>query len=102
MDHNDAERDDVVVILQETPGISFDDAVNQLRLHGLDVSDSDPANGEVEGTIDADKTKSLKSLPFVNYVRKVFEYTADFPPGDPRNMDPAEDSELPDVDDAGA
>jgi hypothetical protein len=71
--------------------MSFKDVVARLQSEGLSVSDTDEPNGVVEGTLESAKAKGLEKLPFVKYVRSVFNYTADFPPGDPRNMDPADD-----------
>jgi hypothetical protein len=91
MEHQDAELSDVVVVIEEEPGMSFKDVVARLQSEGLSVSDTDEPNGVVEGTLESAKAKGLEKLPFVKYVRCVFNYTADFPPGDPRNMDPADD-----------
>jgi len=102
MAHQDAELSDVVVVLVEEPGMTAEDAANQLRDLGLAVSDVDEANGVVEGTIETAKIKSLKQLEFVKYVRDVFNYLADYPPGDPRNLDRDEDELDSEADDAGA
>ncbi len=56
----------------------------------------------MEGTIETIKVKSLQTLEFVKYVRTVFNYIADYPPGDPRNLDPDEDELGSEADDAGA
>jgi hypothetical protein len=103
VNHQDAELSDVVVILAPMPAANFQDAVQRLQSQGLEVSHLDPDNAMIEGVIAADKLKSLRQLPFVKYVRKVFEYTADYPSGDPRDLDASSPppQDLPDVDDAG-
>ncbi len=85
------ERSSVFVILAVEPGRSFEDAFVKLQSAGLCVVSTDDQEGIIEGTIECGKAKSLKSLEFVKYVREVFNYTADFPPGDPRDLDGAED-----------
>jgi hypothetical protein len=41
----------------------------------------------VEGTIDASLVHDLEKLDCVEYVRTVFTYNANYPPGDPRDRD---------------
>ena len=40
-----------------------------------------------EGTVDASKIHQIDDFPGVAYVRSVFTYIADYPPGDPRDLD---------------
>jgi hypothetical protein len=107
MNHHDADLSDVVVVLEPEMGISFDQAVANLKQQGLSVTDTDVENDVVEGTIETTKVKPLEKLACVKYVRSVFNYTADFPTGDPRNLDKDEDgdadadADADDVDDAG-
>ena len=102
MAHQDAELSDVFVVLVDEPGMTARDAANKLRDLGLAVSGVDEPNGVVEGTIETAKIKSLKQLDFVKHVRSVFNYIADYPPGDPRNLDPEDDDLKSEADDAGA
>jgi hypothetical protein len=102
MAHQDAELSDVVVVLVDEPGMTTEDAASKLRDLGLTVSDVDEANGVVEGTIETAKIKALIQLEFVKYVRNVFNYIADHPPGDPRNLDRNQDVLGSEADDAGA
>jgi hypothetical protein len=102
MEHQDEELSDVVVIIVDEPGMTTQAAAEKLKSAGLAVSDVDEANGAVEGTIETAKVKSLEKLEFVKYVRTVFNYVADYPPGDPRNLDPDGDELGPEADDAGA
>jgi len=103
MNHQDEELSDVMVVLVDEPGMTAADAAVKLKDLGLAVTDIDEANCVIEGTIETAKIKSLQTLQFVKYVRDVFNYVADFPPGDPRNLDPDDDDETEgEVDDAGA
>ncbi|MGD0766799.1 MAG: hypothetical protein ABSB42_01100 [Tepidisphaeraceae bacterium] len=102
MAHQDAELSDVVVVLVDEPGMTTQDAANKLRNLGLAVSDFDEADGVVQGTIETERIRSLEQLEFVKHVRNVFNYIADYPTGDPRNLDKDEDDLDSQADDAGA
>jgi hypothetical protein len=95
MSHHEADLIDVMVVLSEELQITLDEAVIQLKLQGLEVCDIDPINGVIEGTIESGKIAAISLLPCAKYVRKVFEYTADYPIGDPRNTDSDEEEDLP-------
>jgi hypothetical protein len=102
MGHDDAELSEVTVVLADDPGMSAKDAAAKLAEAGLAVSDVDESNGVVEGTIETAKITLLKKLEFVKYIRDVFNYVADYPPGDPRNLDIVQDDLPSEADDAGA
>lgn len=104
MDHQDAELSDVFIVLVDEPGMTVQDAAKKLGGLGLLVTDVDESDGVVEGTIETAKIAALKKLPFVKYVRDVFKFIADYPPGDPRNLDKDEDQDdlKSEADDAGA
>jgi hypothetical protein len=84
---SDATYSEVVVVLEELSTEQTAQCVEQLKAAGLDVSNVNDEQSLVEGTIDASKTHGLKSVPNVRYVRTVFSYDANFPPGDPRDRD---------------
>jgi len=63
------------------------DALRMLRDTGLQVLRTDGAKSVVEGTIDAARVHDLEKLDCVEYVRTVFTYDANYPPGDPRDRD---------------
>ena len=78
---------EVVVMLEELTTEQTNDVVERLRVVGLEVSRVDDDLSVVEGTIDASRTHDLKSVTHVRYVRSVFTYLANYPPGDPRDRD---------------
>jgi hypothetical protein len=102
MDHHDADISDVIIILHEEMGGTLDDALLKLMEWCISIGEVDRDEGAVQATVESTKLKTLEQLSFVKYVRRVFEYTADFPPGDPRNLDPDSEDSDGDVDDAGA
>jgi hypothetical protein len=93
MEHQDAEIADVVVILSDPLSLPIGEATEKLKAAGMSVTDVDADNGAIEGTLTADQIKAVQAMPFVKYVRKVFEYTADYPVGDGRNQDSDDESE---------
>jgi hypothetical protein len=102
MGHEDAELSEVIVVLVDEPGTTTQDAAKKLAELGLAVSDIDESDGVVSGTIETAKLAQVKKLEFVKYIREVFNYVADYPPGDPRNLDAVKDDLPSEADDAGA
>jgi hypothetical protein len=102
MAHEDAELSDVEVVLADDVKLNVAEAAEEMKKVGLFVEDTDEENRVVEGTIEEAKVGDLKKLPFVKYVRIVFTYIADYPPGDPRNLDGDDDELSSEADDAGA
>jgi hypothetical protein len=78
---------DVVVMLDELTTEQTNQVVERLKAAGLDVSRVDDDLSVVEGTIEAARAHDLKNIENVRYVRSVFTYVADYPPGDPRDRD---------------
>src|SRR5947209_7633241 len=94
MNHRDAELSDVVVVLQDLEDQEANQVVTKLKSAGLDVSSVNKDNGTIEGSCETAKVHDLKHVPGVSYVRSVMTYTADYPPGDPRDKDgPEQDFE---------
>lgn len=87
MNHHDAEIADVVLVLDCQGQGAIDDAMAGLKAIGLEIVDTNPDEGVIEGSIEAAKVHDLKTISGVSYVRSVFTYTADFPKGDPRDKD---------------
>jgi hypothetical protein len=78
---------DVVVMLDALTTEQTQEVVDRLRAAGLEVSKVNDDQSIVEGTIEASRAHDLGHLPHVRYVRSVFTYLADYPPGDPRDRD---------------
>jgi hypothetical protein len=90
----DAEVSDVVIVLNQDCAEKLDETVSALKKMGMEVEQTDADNGVVEGTIAAGKVAEVRKWPCVQYVRVEFTYVADYPPGDPRNLDPPGATEL--------
>ena len=102
MSHDDAELTEVIVVLEDEPGMTARDAAKKLVELGLAVSEILEAVGVVSGTILTANLPAIRKLEFVKYIRDVFKYIADYPPGDSRNLDNVEDDLPAEADDAGA
>ncbi len=93
MNHQDAEITDVVVVIGCPDGVKFASVVESLKAAGLSVDSIDAENDVVEGSIESTRVHDLKKVECVRYVRPVFSYVADYPPGDPRDKDGPEASD---------
>ena len=83
----DAIISDIVVVLDKAYEDRLADAVAMLKSMGMEIRSADDDNSVVEGTIDESRVHDIEKLKCVDYVRKVFTYYANFPPGDPRDRD---------------
>lgn len=92
MNHHDAEISDVVVVLSDLDEQQTKAVLDQLKAAGLQISSMDQDTGTIEGSVDAGKVGELKKIKGVSYVRSVMTYTADYPPGDPRDLDGKEET----------
>lgn len=90
MNHHDAEIADVVLVLDCQGQEAVDRAMAGLKAIGLEIVDTNPDEGVIEGSIEAAKVHDLKTVAGVSYVRSVFTYTAEFPKGDTGDQDPDE------------
>jgi hypothetical protein len=84
----DAIISDITVVLDAryAEDAKTDEAVAELKKHGMTVDNVDYSNSTVEGTCPQDKVHHLQQLDAVDYVRTTFTYYADYPSTDPRNV----------------
>jgi hypothetical protein len=83
----DANITEIIVILDKAWENNLAGAVEMLTKAGMSIDKADDDNSVVEGEIETPKLHDLEKLPCVDYVRKVFSYDANYPPGDPRDRD---------------
>ena len=83
----DANISDIVVVLDKRWENDLNGALEHLKKCGMEVGNADDDNSVVEGQIETYKVHDLEKLECVDYVRKVFSYDANYPPGDPRDRD---------------
>jgi hypothetical protein len=85
--YQDAFISDIIATIDETPERPFDKTVEDLKAAGVQINDACKDRCMIEGTVDSGKVHQIDSMPGVEYVRTVFTYVADYPPGDPRDLD---------------
>jgi len=78
---------ELIVILDKGWENDLAGAVKMLADAGMRITKADDDNSVIEGEINSEHLHALERLPCVDYVRKVFTYHANFPPGDPRDRD---------------
>ncbi len=83
----DATYAEILVILDVAFEERINDAVEMLKAAGMSVDSADDDSSVVGGQVDVAQLHTLEHLACVDYVRKVFTYDANFPPGDPRDRD---------------
>lgn len=83
----DANISEIVVVLDKRWEENMEEAVVMLRQVGVQITDADDQNSVVNGCIDSARLAELEGLECVDYVRRVFSYDANYPPGDPRDRD---------------
>jgi hypothetical protein len=83
----DAVISEIVVILDKAYEDRLKEAMQILQDAGMKIRSADDDNSVIEGEIEESKVHALEKLPAVDYVRKVFTYYANYPPGDPRDVD---------------
>ena len=83
----DAYVSEIIAVVDEKHADDLDKVVEQLKALGVDVSNVNDDEHVVEGTVESDKLKAVGKVPGVEYVRTVFTYAANYPPGDPRDRD---------------
>jgi len=86
-DHQDGYCSEVIVVVESSDDKTFDDVLSRAKNVGLEVREVRRDEHVFEGTIDSAKLVDLDKLPGVDYVRSVFTYVCDYPPGDPRDKD---------------
>ena len=91
MNHMDAERAEVVVMLDELKDDELEQVLKDLQALGMEVYKVDRDEDLIDGSVDTSRLADLKGVAHVRYVRNVLTYTVDYPAGDPRDRDGPED-----------
>jgi hypothetical protein len=81
----DAIVSEVVVTLDKRWENDLDGALRMLKDAGVEVWAADDDRSVVEGAVEQHRVHDLHKLDCVEYVRTVFTYHADYPPGHARD-----------------
>jgi hypothetical protein len=83
----DAQMSDVIVVLDKAYENDLAGAVAKLKNCGMQIVNTNDDTSVVEGQIETYRIHDLEQLDCVDYVRKFFTWSANYPPGDPRDRD---------------
>jgi hypothetical protein len=83
----DAYVSEIIAVVDDKHSNDLNKVVEQLKSAGVDVSNVNNDECVIEGTVESQKLKEVAKVPGVEYVRTVFTYAANYPPGDPRDRD---------------
>lgn len=89
-EHRDASMSDVTIVLDVRYGDKMAEVTDELKKLGVQVSETDDDQGVVAGTVETFRITDVQKLDCVDYVRVEFTYIADYPTGDPRDLDQEE------------
>jgi hypothetical protein len=78
---------DIVAVVDEKHSDDLDKVVEQLKACGVEISNVNNDEHVIEGCVESHKLKEVGKVAGVEYVRTVFTYAANYPPGDPRDRD---------------
>jgi hypothetical protein len=85
--YQDALISDVVITSCDTPEHPFDKTVEELKKLGMEIGTCNKDQCYIEGSVDSGKVRTIDDMPGIEYIRTLFTYVADYPPGDPRDLD---------------
>lgn len=87
MDHRDAFISDITIVLKPAFADQINLVVEQLNIVGVGITSVNEDVGAIEGSIESNKVHVVEKMDFVDAVRTTFNYIADYPTGDPRDLD---------------
>jgi hypothetical protein len=78
-----SEMSDIVIVMDDGgDAAKLDQLANTLKATGVTVEDVDHDNCVIEANAATGDVARIEKLPGVKYVRKVFTYESETPPGD--------------------
>jgi hypothetical protein len=83
----DAYVSEIIAVVAESHSDNLDKIVVLLKAAGVDVSNINCDEHIIEGCVESEKLKEVGNVAGVEYIRTVFTYAANYPPGDPRDRD---------------
>lgn len=87
MEHRDAYMSEVTVVIRNQFPDTAAAAAELSKELALSVSELNEDQGVIVGLIESYKVHDLQKHPKVEYARVGFSYIADYPAGDPRDLD---------------
>ena len=87
MEHRDQQISDLTIIIKPAFADRMDEIVEQLNEAGVGITNVNEDVGAIEGSCESNRVCLIERMDFVDAVRTTFSYIADYPPGDPRDLD---------------
>ena len=100
MNHRDQSISEVTIILRSEFIDRMDEVTEQLAETGAAISSVDSNMGTIVASCESNRLSVIERMEFVQAVRTTFSYVADYPSGDPRDVDGLDRAPEPDVDSA--
>ena len=100
MNHRDQSIAEVTIVLRVEYLSRMDEVTEQLAETGVGITSVDSELGSIVASCESNRVPVIEKMEFVQAVRTMFSYVADYPVGDPRDIDGADRSPEPDVDSA--
>jgi hypothetical protein len=87
MQHRDQQVSDITIVVKPSFTQRLEECIEQLNEAGVGITSVNEDVGAVEGSCETNRVSVVERMEFVDAVRVVFTYIADYPPGDPRDLD---------------
>ena len=87
MQHRDQQVSDITIVVKPDFTQRLEEVIEQLNEAGVGITSVNEDVGAVEGSCETNRIVIVERMEFVDAVRVVFTYIADYPPGDPRDLD---------------
>jgi hypothetical protein len=83
----DAYVSEIIAVIDQRHDGKLAELIENLKKTGVEITNVNEEENVVEGSVESHRLKEVSKVPGVEYVRTVFTYAADYPPGDPRDRD---------------
>ena len=90
MEHRDQSVSEVTIVVKPAFVERMGEVLEQLNEAGVGISNVNEDVGAIEGCCESNRICAIERMEFVDAVRTTFSYIADYPPGDPRDLDGSE------------
>ena len=91
MEHRDQSISEVTIVIKPEFSDRMSDVIEELNEAGVGITNINEDVGAVEGSCESNRVHVIERMEFVDAVRTTFSYIADYPPGDSRDADGADD-----------
>ena len=87
MQHRDQTISEITIVIKAVFAERLGEILEQLNEAGVGITNVNEDVGAIEGNCESNRVCAIERMEFVEAVRTTFSYVADYPPGDPRDLD---------------